>query len=112
MSPDNESRGPFTVLVTLKVPEQHQEDILRLAQGNLPIFQEQPGFLSARVFYSHDGTRILTLLEWESRAAHEACMQSPDWSRCDPQFTVLLDRGTMQMDVRTYVNATAEVESV
>ncbi len=102
MNTTPEHPGDFTVLVTLKVPENHQREIIELAQRNLPIFARQPGFLSAQIYGSHDGTRILTLLQWDSPAAHEACMQSPDWAQCDPQFTVLLDRGTMQMDVRTY----------
>lgn len=102
MPTDYDSRGPFTVLVTLKVPEERQAEILRLAQGNLPVFAQQPGFLSAQVFRSHDGMRILTWLQWESQADHEACMQSQDWAQCDPRFSTLLDRGTIQMDVRTY----------
>lgn len=102
MSTTTDGPGDFMVLVTLKVPENQQRAIVELAQRNLPIFAQQPGFLSARIYRSHDGTRILTLLQWDSPAAHEACMQSPDWAQCDPQFTVLLDRGTMQMDVRTY----------
>lgn len=103
MPPAEDSRGVFTVLVTLKAPESQQEGILRLARANLPIFARQPGFVSARVYASHDRTRVVTQLQWTSQAAHEACMQSPDWAQCDPQFTVLLDRGTMDMDVRTYV---------
>ena len=102
MLSESHTAGPFTVLVTLKVPENRQGDILRLAEGNLPIFARQPGFLSARVYRSHDGIRILTLLQWASQEDHEACMQSPDWAQCDPRFSALLDRGTMQMDVRTY----------
>lgn len=112
MFSESEDSGVFHVLVTLKVPENLQEDVLRLAQSNLPIFQRQPGFLSARIYHSHDGTRILTALQWASRAAHEACMLSPDWGQCDPQFSVLLDRGTMEMDVRTYEPADAEVAGV
>lgn len=97
-----ESEKQFTVLVTLRVPEGRQEDILRLAEANLPIFARQPGFNSARVFRSQDGTRILTLLHWASQADHEACMLSPDWAQCDPRFLSLVDRGTIQMDVRAY----------
>jgi len=102
MLPDNESESYFTVLVTLRVPEGRQEDILRLAEANLPIFARQPGFVSAKVYRSQDGTRVLTWLQWASQADHEACMLSPDWAQCDPRFTSLLDRGTIQMDVRTY----------
>lgn len=107
MPPATEHSGAFTVLVTLKVPESQLEDVLRLARGNLPIFARQPGFISARIYCSHDRTRVLTWLQWETQADHEACMQSPDWAQCDPQFSVLLDRGTMQMDVRTYEPAGA-----
>jgi len=106
MLPATDSSGAFNVLVTLKIPESLQEDVLRLAEDNLPIFARQPGFISAQVYHSHDQTRVLTLLQWESRAAHEACMLSPEWAQCNPQFSVLLDRGTMQMDVRTYETAT------
>lgn len=102
MLPVTDEKRAFTVLVTLKVPESHQQDVLRLAEGHLPIFAQQPGFIAAQVYYSHDQTRVLTFLQWETQADHEACMQSPDWAQANPQFTVLLDKGTMQMDVRTY----------
>lgn len=98
----------FTVQVTLKVPESRQDEVLQIARHNLPIFARQPGFLSARIYCSHDGTRVLTRLHWASQSDYEACMESPEWAQGDPQLFVLLDRGTIQMDVRTYFPVCAQ----
>lgn len=98
----------FTVQVTLKVPESRQDEVLQAARCHLPIFARQPGFLTARIYCSHDGTRVLTCLHWASQSDYETCMQSPEWAQCDPQLFVLLDRGTIQMDVRTYFPVCAQ----
>lgn len=102
----------FTVLITLKVPESRQEEVLQIAQKNLPIFARQPGFLSARIYRSQDGTRILNGLNWASQADYEACMESPEWAQGDPQLFVLLDRGIIEMEVRTYFPVCVQEPSV
>jgi heme-degrading monooxygenase HmoA len=68
---------PTTSITTYRVrPELQQRliDILVLAAEN--VLQKLPGFISANIHKSMDGTQVLNYSQWESREAFDAIRQN------------------------------------
>ena len=71
--------GVTTVMVLMTVKPEDQDALTELALAAEPFFAKQPGFVSASLHKSTDGTRLVQYLQWRSLADSEACMASPDW---------------------------------
>lgn len=52
-----------------------------LADGIRRVTSRQPGFVSATIHASLDGTRVANYAQWESRAAYERLFQDADMMR-------------------------------
>jgi quinol monooxygenase YgiN len=59
-------------------PERQDELIAALERATTSVFATVPGFISANLHASLDGTRVVNYAQWASRSAYEAAMQQED----------------------------------
>ena len=93
-----------TVIVTVNGEPSDMEFVVGHASGGLNRFSEYEGFIAGATHVSEDGGKVVQYLQWESRKAHETCMNDPVWAE-DPssrRFMELMDSGAIVVDVRTY----------
>lgn len=103
-TPENEDA--VTVAVTLRCAAADQDRLAGLAQDSLPVFTQQPGFISAALHKSTDGTRVMNVLTWRSEADHLACMQNGDVAAAGAAFMAFAEEKNVEMDVAVYCAVT------
>lgn len=59
-------------------PERQQALVDLLAQVTQEVMNKQPGFVSANLHKSLDGTRVTNYAQWRSRADFEAMLKNPE----------------------------------
>ncbi len=68
----------YTMIVHFEIePAHQQEQIDAIVEFVESVVKHQPGFLSATLHKSTDGTRIVNYAQWESKAAWQAAFASP-----------------------------------
>lgn len=58
--------------------EQQQELVDLLVEATEETMRQMPGFVSANIHVSRDGTRVVNYAQWESREAFEAMKNSDE----------------------------------
>ena len=67
----------FTQLMEFDIePQWHQALVTALSEQTERLARDHPGFLSASIQVSEDGRRVLNYLQWQTREAGEAALQS------------------------------------
>ncbi len=79
-----------------------RDKAIGLAEKALPIFKAQHGFISIVQFISEDDTHMMSLIEWQTKADHEACMRSPDFSNFNDEWNELLESGQLRFELECY----------
>lgn len=69
----------FVAVSKVKYPEALKKEIQDVGLAMIPIAKRQPGFISIAFHQSNTSNETMMVWEWESGAAHEACMASTDW---------------------------------
>jgi len=92
----------FTVMVSVAVPPSHRDELVAIMVETAPVFAAQPGFISSHLHRSHDLTRVVNYIQWETAAAHEACMASPAVASGGQAFMDFVERHGLEVDVRTF----------
>jgi quinol monooxygenase YgiN len=92
--------GYATFINTFRCDPPHQDEVVAI---NIDIVDQVathfPGFISAAVHRSSDGTRVFNYLQWES-AAHLAAMQrSPEFQAIAGRFAGLIEFEPHQCEV-------------
>ena len=59
-------------------PEDQQRLVDVLVEATQAVMRKQPGFVSANIHRSLDGTRVANYAQWRSREAFEAMLQDRD----------------------------------
>src|ERR671917_2352171 len=59
-------------------PEQRQLLVDLLVEATEAVMKYQPGFVSANIHKSLDGTRVTNYAQWRSREAFEAMLENPE----------------------------------
>ena len=81
-----------TLINTFTVDPANQQRLLELWQAATEdVMRHQPGFVSASIHRSYDGTKVINYAQWESREAFAAMFQDPQASA---QLTKLAEIGT------------------
>ncbi len=62
-------------------PEDQERLIELLDRATDEVMRHLPGFVSANLHKSLDGTRVVNYAQWESRAAFEAMLANPEAQR-------------------------------
>jgi heme-degrading monooxygenase HmoA len=77
-----ESTDKFTLVILFKtVPEHQQKLIDTIAAETREWIRELPGFVSANLHKSADGTRVVNYGQWESADAWEEFTNDPRYDR-------------------------------
>lgn len=70
LSPTNDL---YTLVNVFTVSKEHQQELVELlVEATDDIMRHLPGFVSANIHASHDGTRVVNYAQWESREHFEA----------------------------------------
>jgi heme-degrading monooxygenase HmoA len=74
-----ERNGPHTTLINVftVVPERAKELAAALDDATERVMRFIPGFVSANIHVSVDGTRVVNYAQWESAEAYQAMMADP-----------------------------------
>lgn len=76
ISPGNEV---VTLINVFTVEPQDQERLVKvLVEATEEVMNRQPGFVSANIHRSLDGTRVVNYAQWESQEAFEAMLEDPE----------------------------------
>ena len=67
-------------------PEKQQSAADKVAEIYTTIVSQQPGFISAKIHKSLDGTKVTAVARWESEAALEAMQHTPDFQASIPSL--------------------------
>ena len=71
--------GLMTLINVFTVaPEQQQELLDVLVEATENVMRRLPGFVSANLHRSDDGTRVVNYAQWRSRADFEAMLRNPE----------------------------------
>ena len=84
--------GVVTLINVFTVdPANQQQLIQRWQEATEDVMRHQPGFVSASIHRSLDGTKVINYAQWESREAFAAMFQDPHASA---HLTKLAEIGT------------------
>ncbi|BAY50453.1 hypothetical protein SAMD00079811_80820 (plasmid) [Scytonema sp. HK-05] len=75
----SEQAGILTVINVFTLEPEQQERLVDFLVENKEIPMRQPGFISANLHTSLDGTRVVNYIQWRSREALEAASKNPDF---------------------------------
>ena len=94
-------KNVFTVIIEIDVDKDIADKYQEISMEWVPFFANQPGFISQTNHRSHDDTKFITYLQWETEQDHLNCKNSGDM---DPEsdFMKLLTSGKIRMIDRTY----------
>ena len=68
-----------TLINVFTVAPENQERLIELLdRATEEVMRHLPGFVSANLHKSLDGTRVVNYAQWESRAAFEAMLANPE----------------------------------
>ena len=74
------AEDPVAVLINVFTcePENQQRLVEAWQRGTDEIMRYRPGFISANIHRSLDGTKVINYAQWASREAFEASLQDPE----------------------------------
>ena len=70
-------------------PDRQEELIALLQEGGEQVFGPLPGFLSATVLASQDGSRVINIAHWESMDAVKAVQGNPEAAAFGPRVAAV-----------------------
>jgi quinol monooxygenase YgiN len=68
-----------------------QDEVLRLMTERARFMASQPGFVSASLHRSDDGSHVVNYVQWRNRDQLMAAHQSPEFRKIWPRFGELVD---------------------
>lgn len=75
----SQSNGVVTLINVFTVaPEDQQRLLDLLVEATESVMNEPPGFVSANLHKSFDGTRVVNYAQWRSREALEVMLDDPE----------------------------------
>jgi quinol monooxygenase YgiN len=73
---------PVTFIGVFEVdPSDQQELVLLLVEGTEEVIRHQPGFVSANILASNDGTRVVNYAQWRRPENVRATLADPEAQR-------------------------------
>jgi hypothetical protein len=93
-----------TVIVTVDGDSQAISSVTDHASSGLDRFAAFPGYIAGATHLSEDGSRIIQYLQWQSKEAHEACMNDPSWDDDEGSrhFIELMGTGAIKVSVGVF----------
>jgi heme-degrading monooxygenase HmoA len=79
MTQISQDNDVVTLVNVFTVAPERQQDLLdQLTAATDQVMNKLPGFVSANLHRSLDGTRVVNYAQWRSRADFEAMLRNPD----------------------------------
>jgi heme-degrading monooxygenase HmoA len=74
-----ERHAPYATLINVftVAPERATELAAKLDEATDEVMRHVPGFISANIHVSTDGTRVINYAQWESAEAYQAMLADP-----------------------------------
>ena len=91
MTDISESNGVVTQITTVKLPADHQDEVIELMTERARFMATQPGFVSIALHRSTDGSHIVNYVQWTSREKLQRAHQAPEFREKWPQFGKLAE---------------------
>jgi len=79
-----------TQITTVKVPPEHQAEVLELMEQRARFMAKQPGFISISLHKSEDGSHLVNYVQWTNRKKLEAAHHAPEFRKQWPRFGELV----------------------
>src|SRR5262249_14311374 len=76
-----ENNDVVTQITTVKVPPQHQAEVLQLMAERARFMAMQPGFVSVSLHKSEDGSHLVNYVQWRDRNKLAAAHHSPEFRK-------------------------------
>jgi len=100
-----ENNDVVTQITTVKVPQQHQAEVLQLMAERARFMAMQPGFVSVSLHKSEDGSHLVNYVQWRDRNKLAAAHHSPEFRKKWPRF------GELVNEAEPYLYQVAHVEA-
>jgi heme-degrading monooxygenase HmoA len=81
-----ERSGLVTQITTVETEPGRSAEALALMQERAEFMKTQPGFVSVSLHRSHDGTKIVNYVQWESAESLAAAHHAPEFRDKWPRF--------------------------
>lgn len=81
--------GVVTQITTVKLPADHQDEVLELMTERARFMAKQPGFVSISLHRSQDGSHVVNYVQWSSADTLSAAHHSPEFRKRWPRFAEL-----------------------
>lgn len=75
----SEKDGVLTVINIFTVEPEQQKQLVQHLVSNLETAKKQPGFISANIHQSLDGTRVVNYAQWTSQESLELALQNQEF---------------------------------
>ena len=85
------SNDIVTQITTVKVPKEHQSEVLKLMEERARFMAKQPGFVSVSLHKSEDGSHVVNYVQWTNRKKLEAAHHAPEFRKQWPRFGELVE---------------------
>lgn len=94
----------ITAIVEMKTDPKNMDELIKLAQATMGIFDKQPGFVSKKLLKSSDDEKLVQMIEWQSTEDAQACMMSSDWQSPEAgAFMQFVQSGKATMNPENFV---------
>jgi heme-degrading monooxygenase HmoA len=90
MSDIRENSGVVTQITTVKLPPDHQQEVLNLMIERARFMAKQPGFVSVNLHRSKDGSHVVNYIQWTNPEKLKAAHHSPEFRKEWPRFGKLV----------------------
>ncbi len=94
-----------TQITTVKVPPDHQVEVLELMTERARFMATQPGFVSISLHRSEDGSHIVNYVQWTDRKKLKAAHHSPEFRKKWPRFGELIQEAEPCLYQVTHIEA-------
>jgi heme-degrading monooxygenase HmoA len=90
MSEIRKSDGICTQITTVKLPADHQDEVVGLMIERARFTATQPGFVSVNLHRSKDGSHVVNYVQWTNADKLAAAHHSQEFRRKWPRFGELV----------------------
>jgi heme-degrading monooxygenase HmoA len=90
MSEIGRSNGICTQINVVKLPADHQDEVVELMIDRARFMATQPGFVSVNLHRSKDGSHLVNYVQWTSAEKLAAAHHAPEFRKKWPRFGELV----------------------
>ena len=100
-----QSAGIVTQITTVKMRPDNQDEVLKLMKERAKFMARQPGFVSASLHRSKDGSHVVNYVQWTDKERLAAAHHSPEFRKKWPKF------GELVQDVEPALYDVVQIEA-